>query len=150
MLFMRVPPADASEARVPNYAVIQHAGDDEQDMGDLSAPSKDQTKDPEAIEQTPSGSDNGAPTEKSKPAATSLAQLEDALAGENPQAQYRLLMQRAEAKHHAELREKKGPLGWVGCFYNSSRSCLLTVRLRRCACFTTTPWVLARSMSCII
>lgn len=118
-LFTRVPPSDASEARVPNYAVIQHGNDDDEDTGELSVPNKAQTKDPEAIEKSPSASDNDVPEKTvtpAAPAARSLAQMEDAVAQGNPQAQYRLLLKRAEEKHHAELRQKRGPLGWVSCF----------------------------------
>ena len=111
-LFTRVPPADASEARVPNYAVIQHDDDDEQDTGDLSAPNKEPTKDTEAIKPSPAGSEGDAVDEKpTNPATKTLAELEDETAGNNSQAHYRLLLARAEAKHHAELRLKKGPIG---------------------------------------
>jgi sodium-dependent phosphate transporter len=149
-LFMRGPPADASEARVPNYAVIQHGDGDEEDDGELTVPVQVRTKNPEAIEKAPSGSDNELSTEKTKHAGKSLDQLEDAVALGNPQAQYRLLLKRAQEKHHAHLRTKRGPLGWVSCFSKSYEPCLLTMRLRQCAYFTTTLWVLARSMSCII
>ncbi|KFX88747.1 hypothetical protein V495_04831 [Pseudogymnoascus sp. VKM F-4514 (FW-929)] len=114
-LFQRVPPTDASEAKVPNYAVIQH---DEDDDGDLSAPVKEQVIDTNRdldtkTEISPAGSDQDVSNEKNQPAPKSLAQLEDETAGANSQAQYRLLLARAEAKHHAELRTKRGPLGWA-------------------------------------
>lgn len=114
-LFMREPPADASEARVPNYAVLQHGGDDDQDDGELTAPGKEHVKDTEVVEKSSSGSDDNIaePVAKTKAVSKSLVQLEDAYAMDNPQAQYRLLLRRAEAKHHAELRAKGGPLGWV-------------------------------------
>ncbi|KFY19101.1 hypothetical protein V493_08145 [Pseudogymnoascus sp. VKM F-4281 (FW-2241)] len=116
-LYTRQAPLDAHAARVPNYAVIQHDDEDEEDTGDLSIPGKEQTKDIkdiDVIETSPSGSDQDVHSEKSKPFATkTLAQLEDETAGGNSQAQYRLLIARAEAKHHAELRQKRGPLGWA-------------------------------------
>ncbi|KFY12499.1 hypothetical protein V492_03838 [Pseudogymnoascus sp. VKM F-4246] len=110
-LFQRVPPADATHARVPNYAVVQH---DEDDSGDLVIPGKEEpTKGLDIIETTPAGSENDVQNEKTQPAPKTLAQLEDETAGANSQAQYRLLLARAEAKHHASLREKKGPIGWA-------------------------------------
>lgn len=120
-LFMRVPPADAAEARVPNYNVIQHGGEDEDDEGGLAPPSKLQAQD-NTIEKNASGSDIDSPEEikESKEIAPAqpktLRQLEDAAAHDNPQAHYRLIMQRAEAKHHAHLRQKRGPIGWVSHF----------------------------------
>lgn len=124
-LFMRNAPADASEARVPNYAVIHHGGEDD-DEGELAPPTKVQTKDPEAIEKSASTSDIDAPEKESKEIVTptaqpkTLRQLEDAAAIDNPQAHYRLIMQRAEARHHATLRLKRGPIGWAMCtLYNN-------------------------------
>ncbi|OBT84864.1 hypothetical protein VE02_05928 [Pseudogymnoascus sp. 03VT05] len=111
-LFHRVPPADATEARVPNYAVIQH-DDDEQDSGDLKVPGQEPTKDLDVIETTPAGSERDVSNEKSAPAPKTLAELEDESAGINAQAHYRLLLARAEAKHHAMLRTKRGPIGWA-------------------------------------
>lgn len=115
-LFFREAPADASEARVPNYAVVQHDDEDEQDAGDLAPPGQADLKNPDAIEKSPAGSDHDVSTEK--PTPKSFSSLEDAIAIGNPQAQYQLLLRRAEIKHHAELRTKKGPLGWV-CYLKS-------------------------------
>lgn len=111
-LYTRVAPSDAYAARVPNYAVIQHDDDTEQDSGDLSVPDKEQPRDLDVIDTSAAGNDQDL-SEKSKPATKTLAQLEEETAGGNSQAYYRLLIARAEAKHHAELREKKGPLGWA-------------------------------------
>ena len=116
-LFSRQPPADAVEARVPNYAVVQHGGEDD-DSHDFKKPSD--VKTPGAVERTPSGSDIDQIDEKGHPVSapvnpvtTNFAQLEDAMTQGDPQAQYRLLLRRAELKHHAELRKRKGPLGWA-------------------------------------
>jgi sodium-dependent phosphate transporter len=111
-LFHRVPPADATQARVPNYAVIQH-DDDEQDAGDLKVPGQEPTKDLDVIETTPAGSERDVSNEKNAPVPKTLAELEDETAGLNAQAHYRLLLARAEAKHHAFLRTKRGPIGWA-------------------------------------
>jgi sodium-dependent phosphate transporter len=79
----------------------------------LKRPGQDTITNPDAIEKS-SSSDNDLPTEKGHQVNTkSLADLEDAHAIDNPQAQYRLLLSRAEKKHHAELRQKRGPLGWA-------------------------------------
>ncbi|KPI34415.1 Phosphate-repressible phosphate permease pho-4 [Cyphellophora attinorum] len=117
-LFFREPPADASEARVPNYAVIKHGGEDDDETGDLVAPTKPAEKqvDGDAITKDSSDSDNEIkPAEAEAPptAAKSLAEMEDAVAAGNPQAQYRILLARATAKHHERLRKSRGPLGWA-------------------------------------
>lgn len=111
-LYTRVAPSDAHAARVPNYAVIQHDDDEEQDSGDLSVPGKEQPRDLDVIDKSAADNNQGS-SEKGKLATKTLAQLEEETAGGNSRAYYRLLMARAEAKHHAELREKKGPLGWA-------------------------------------
>ncbi|ETN40066.1 uncharacterized protein HMPREF1541_04341 [Cyphellophora europaea CBS 101466] len=111
-LFMRQPPTDAAEARVPNYAVIQHDGDHNEDAGELVAPGKGQAHAADA-EKSASDSDKDLAGAESKPNTKSLAEMEDAVARGNPQAQYRLLLKRAEARHHAELRQRRGPLGWA-------------------------------------
>lgn len=115
-LFLRAPPVDAAEARVPNYAVIKHGGEDDDDTGDLVAPKKlaEKQAENEAMDKASSDSDNEIkPAEPAHPAPKTLAEMEDAIAVGNPQAQYRLLLARAEAKHHAKLRQSRGPLGWV-------------------------------------
>ncbi|EKD17404.1 uncharacterized protein L3040_002903 [Drepanopeziza brunnea f. sp. 'multigermtubi'] len=111
-LFLRVPPLDAAEARVPNYAVIQH---DEDDTGELMAPAQLPTKEDnhDAIEISPNRSlDDNQEKNKSRTEAQQRS-LEDALAANNPELQYRLLLRRAEERHHAELRKSRGPLGWA-------------------------------------
>lgn len=112
-LFSREPPEDASAARVPNYAVVQHDGEDDQDKGDLTAPGNKHTTDSETSDKSLASSDNEAQDKNSKFTPESRPQLEEAYMLESPQAHYRLLLKKAELKHHAELREKKGPLGWV-------------------------------------
>ncbi|KAH6723766.1 putative sodium/phosphate symporter [Leptodontidium sp. MPI-SDFR-AT-0119] len=115
-LFTREPPADASEARVPNYNVIQHDGEDD---GELAPPSTLPTKnaDIDAIEKSPAGSDKDlAVSDNEKTTKQNVhgnASLEDAIVGDNPHLQYQLLLARTEARHHAELRQSRGPLGWA-------------------------------------
>ncbi|KAH9217376.1 putative phosphate-repressible phosphate permease [Leptodontidium sp. 2 PMI_412] len=94
-LFTREPPADASEARVPNYNVIQHDGEDD---GELAPPSTLPTKnaDIDAIEKSPAGSDKDL-----------------AVSDNEKTTKQNLLLARTEARHHAELRQSRGPLGWA-------------------------------------
>ena len=110
-LFFREPPADASEARVPNYAVIEHGGEDD-DTGDLVAPSQKEPKGELGAKDNSESDDEIKPVQD-RPAPKTLAEMEDAIAVGNPQAQYRILLARAQAKHHAKLRKSRGPLGWV-------------------------------------
>ncbi|KAH7377561.1 phosphate transporter [Cadophora sp. MPI-SDFR-AT-0126] len=122
-LFTRVPPSDASEARVPNYNVIQHDGEDETDTGELAAPGTLPTKsaDIDAIEKSPAGSDKDLAVSDNEKTHQQSAHahghantsLENAIAGDNANLQYRLLLARAQEKHHAQLRKSRGPLGWA-------------------------------------
>lgn len=108
LLFKRAPPADAVHAKVPNYAVIQHGGENDHASG-VEAPSSD----PEKV-RTPSSDDEIAQAKNGQTAeAHRIQDAEDALAQGNPQQQYQLLLKRAREQHHAELREKRGPLGWA-------------------------------------
>ena len=112
LLFKRQAPADAVYAKVPNYAVIQHGGENDHAAG-LSGPNEPQ--DPEKV-RTPSSDDEITETQVKGDAserAKAIHDAEDALAVENPQMQYQLLLKRAREQHHAELREKRGPLGWA-------------------------------------
>lgn len=110
LLFKRQAPADAIYAKVPNYAVIQHGGENDHAAG-LSGPNEPQ--DPEKV-RTPSSDDEiTAAKGDVSDTAKAIHDAEDALAGNNPQMQYQLLLKRAREQHHAELREKRGPLGWA-------------------------------------
>ena len=100
LLFWREAPADAEFAKVPNYAVIQHAGGLQSSFNNSK----------EDGESTP------VPDEKTGAAAVAP----EALSGETTysfkhgtQIEHQLLLARAREQHHAELREKKGPLGWA-------------------------------------
>ena len=109
LLFKRPPPPDASSARVPNYAVLQHGGDF---TGGVEAPTgttgvSDEVKraDDDSDEKAAPGAITKGPTDS---AAAEVHQ-----AGENPQQQYQRLLRQAREQHHVELRAKKGPLGWA-------------------------------------
>ncbi|CZT07291.1 related to PHO89-Na+/phosphate co-transporter [Rhynchosporium agropyri] len=118
-LFTRVPPADAAEARVPNYNVVQ---EDEEEGGELAPPATLPTKNAniDAIEKSPAGSDKDLAVDNEKlkaqqahSQAAGASNLEMAIAGDNPKLQYKLLLARAEERHHAHLRQSRGPLGWA-------------------------------------
>ncbi|KAF9738577.1 hypothetical protein PMIN02_005896 [Paraphaeosphaeria minitans] len=131
LLFKRPAPADAAQAKVPNYNVIQHGGEEE-DNGELTAPSQNNNNNNNNNENTVNHVD--APEKFSNHADADAIDAdsdnssrhpyhgEKALArvdlGENAQyqdanAQYKALLEQARQKHHAELRKKRGPLGWA-------------------------------------
>lgn len=88
LLLQRPAPADNSVAVVPDYAVVQDSESD--------------------IEETPSVDEKGNIVSAVQPvgANTSLEALES-------NKSYALLMAEAEARFHAKLRQKRGPLGWA-------------------------------------
>jgi sodium-dependent phosphate transporter len=109
LLFKREAPADAVHAKVPNYAVIQHGGEKDHDAG-LSVPGE--VQDPEKG-RAPSSDDEITEAKGTTTGTKQIRDAEDALAAGNPQQQYQLLLKRAREQHHAELRTKRGPLGWA-------------------------------------
>jgi sodium-dependent phosphate transporter len=118
LLFKRQAPADASEAKVPNYAPIQHG---EEHGGDLVAPTKHvepeivpaekfvKSTDADAID---ADSDNSSHPNHGEKA---LARVDMGENGryQDANAHYHALLEEAQRKHHAELRTKRGPLGWA-------------------------------------
>ncbi|KAK2629181.1 hypothetical protein QTJ16_000001 [Diplocarpon rosae] len=110
MLFFREAPVDAAEARVPNYAVVQHSDEDD---GELKAPAAVANKTSDDNEISITGSQDGLTNEKGQVITNSPAQIEDNSATSNPQAHYQMLLRQAEERHHAELRKNRGPLGWA-------------------------------------
>ncbi|KAK7414424.1 hypothetical protein QQX98_006702 [Neonectria punicea] len=92
LLFKRVPPADANEARVPDYAVVQH--DDEDDVS---------TRSPESITEAGEMGPKTVPQSNEK----------SLVAAETNQDTYKELMAQGQEKFHARLRKKAGPLGWA-------------------------------------
>lgn len=105
LLFRRPAPADAELARVPNYAVIQHAGEEDDHAADLTPPSKlgADTKEKELTTASGSSSDDDVP----RP----FVQRTNLEGGDG--LDYKLRLKQAIDKHHADLRKKKGPLGWA-------------------------------------
>ena len=110
LLFKRPAPANAEAARVPNYAVIQHAGDEEH--AEDSGSDKGVTKVDYDSEKGLKG-DDISPVATPAPTTRTLAEEEGAVQPRNYQAEYKLALLRAQQKHHAELRTKAGPLGWA-------------------------------------
>lgn len=109
LLFQRPAPEDAAEAKVPNYAVIQHGGDDgDENTGDLAAPTPKKTgeKVTDATDATdvPDSSSNGS---------REVSRVEGGLYHKDANAEYKWLLEKARQRHHAELRTKRGPLGWA-------------------------------------
>lgn len=115
LLFSRPAPPDASQAKVPNYAVVQHGEDH---GADLTPPSQVEVApetfgklaDSGAID-TASANSSSAPNHGEK----ALARVDMSENGryQDANAQYKAMLEEARQKHHAELRTKKGPLGWA-------------------------------------
>lgn len=98
-LFKRTAPTDAVNAKIPDFAVIQHS-DDETQSGQATT-----------VEAEGKGA-NGADNAGKVPSGSAL----DNEAGDKrgiTHADYRLLMDEAMERHHANLRKKNNPLGWA-------------------------------------
>lgn len=108
LLFRRPAPADAetSEAKVPNYAVIQESFDSDNETA--TAVSSPQINPNEKIANI---DDDGNLT---PPALGSVKDQERGhVAKEYTHEQYQQLLKDAEERHNANLRKTKGPLGWA-------------------------------------
>ncbi|KAL0940232.1 sodium phosphate [Colletotrichum truncatum] len=97
LLFKRPAPADAEQAKVPNYAVVQEDEDEETLPQHKSAPSSESGDEP-----LKESKEIQIPHEKSLAAAE---------IGQGPT--YKQLQAEGEAKLHAKLLKKRGPLGWA-------------------------------------
>jgi sodium-dependent phosphate transporter len=96
LLFKRPAPAGEFEANVPNYAVVQD-DDDKTVVGS-----------PEIIANDMERSDKGDAS------TTNTSENEKHLVtAEATQATYKELMAQGEAKFHAKLLQKRGPIGWA-------------------------------------
>ncbi|EEA21304.1 hypothetical protein TMatcc_009293 [Talaromyces marneffei ATCC 18224] len=96
LLFKRPAPAEEHEANVPNYAVVQ----DEDDKTVVGSPEIN-AHDVEKSDQGDASTNTSEKDEK---------QL---VAAEATQATYKELMAQGEARFHAKLLQKRGPLGWA-------------------------------------
>lgn len=111
LLFNRPAPEHAEAARVPNYAVIQHGGDEETED---SGSDRHVSKADYANEKGLKGEDAEiSPVPTPPPTTHTLAEEEGATHPRDYQAEYKAALRRATEKHHAELRTKRGPLGWA-------------------------------------
>ncbi|KAF4953202.1 hypothetical protein FGADI_6177 [Fusarium gaditjirri] len=101
LLFKRPAPPDAENARVPNYAVIQHGAEED----DVSVSQESEDPSPKKIsddEITPAAAPSSEVNEK-----------QHLNLSESTQEDYQKMLKKAEEKHHANLRKGKGPLGWA-------------------------------------
>ncbi|KAF9874396.1 phosphate transporter [Colletotrichum karsti] len=98
LLFKRPAPADAEQAKVPNYAVVQE--DEEEDT--LPRHTKSSQASESGDEPLKESKETHIPHEKSLAAAE---------IGQGPS--YKQLQAEGEAKLHAKLLQKRGPLGWA-------------------------------------
>ncbi|CAK1357593.1 Phosphate-repressible phosphate permease pho-4 [Cercospora beticola] len=118
-LFWREAPPDAVEAKVPNYAVLQHDGE-------VAPPSQQKKSESdnednftaETLVEKNGVTTSGASTDSIEPHQRQAAAKGVALEALEPtpqQAQeiYKQQLIEARRKHHATLRTKKGPLGWA-------------------------------------
>ena len=129
MLFTREAPADAGEAKVPNYAVVQH--DDDEDEADAS-PAEPERTEYEAklrpnssnnnVESSRSTSnsnlagllENTDPQQQQEQGAGSNADPEKSVAPTRPtEEDYKKLQKLNQDRFHAKLRKRTGPLGWA-------------------------------------
>ncbi|PVI05837.1 phosphate transporter [Periconia macrospinosa] len=108
MLFYRPRPEDADMIVVPDYAVIQHAGDSSagHDSG-LRRLSVQEANDMTTETKRPNEA-----TADNKGSSTD-SEIEDQTPPVVTQQSYKKLLAEAREAHHAELRKKKGPLGWA-------------------------------------
>ncbi|KAH7240323.1 phosphate transporter [Fusarium redolens] len=101
LLFKRPSPPDAENARVPNYAVVQHGAEED----DVSVSQESEDPNPKKIsddEITPAAAPSSETNEKRH---LNLS--------ESTQEDYQKMLKKAEDRHHANLRKGKGPLGWA-------------------------------------
>ncbi|KAI1922239.1 hypothetical protein LOZ12_000594 [Ophidiomyces ophidiicola] len=100
LLFKRPAPPDADQARVPNYAVVQ---EDEEEDHNPASPSKTSTSEYDNNKEI-----GEAPAQKPENEHAKDLAMVDA-----PGPTYKELVAQGEAKLHAKLRKKKGPIGWA-------------------------------------
>ncbi|KAG5985995.1 hypothetical protein E4U54_005680 [Claviceps lovelessii] len=108
LLFKRQAPEDAVNAKVPNYAVIQHEDDPAQ--GETPTTTDEGVLDPNG--------DLEKPGKPQQPAASQTGSESDGynkklILAECHQQGYKRLMFEARERHHAKLRRGRGPLAWA-------------------------------------
>ncbi|KAF7554713.1 hypothetical protein G7Z17_g2708 [Cylindrodendrum hubeiense] len=108
LLFKRDVPEVSEQAKVPNYAVVQHDEEEEE------TPVTPQEKAVRVDGKTASLGDDVE-------AVNSASDNEKGIAPPTTQAEYQKLVLEAEERHHAKLRKNKGPLGWAMRFLHKNR-----------------------------
>lgn len=103
LLWKRPPPADGGEARVPDYAVVQHSDSDSDP--DLKGNTNNQT----ILETSDKNGDGAHPAQPT----TSNDQEKGATRREYTHDEYNALLAANLEKHHAGIRKKNNPLGWA-------------------------------------
>jgi sodium-dependent phosphate transporter len=102
LLFRREAPADAQQINaIPNYAVVQ---DDEDTQSSAS------TRSPESIGDFEAQKGESADLPVAAPSEVTEKNL---VVAEASQATYKELVAQGEARLHAKLLKKRGPLGWA-------------------------------------
>ncbi|OHF00064.1 phosphate transporter, partial [Colletotrichum orchidophilum] len=99
LLFKRPAPADAEKAKVPNYAVVQ------EDEHEQTLPSH------ESVKSSESGDEPLKETHEKETHVPQERSLAAAEIGQGPT--YKQLQAEGEAKLHAKMMKKRGPLGWA-------------------------------------
>ncbi|KAF3764722.1 putative sodium/phosphate symporter [Cryphonectria parasitica EP155] len=94
LLFKRPAPAESEKAKIPNYEVVQKYHDDEE----------------EEDESTTVSELKGA---RASTTPTTTDSEKQAVTNEVAHPSYKELMADGEARFHARLLKKKGPLGWA-------------------------------------
>lgn len=110
LLFKRPAPAEGLAAKVPNYAVIQHAGEEPEDDSSVDQAESKTTR---VNEKGALGDDITPANVTTGPRALTLAEAEEAVPEQQSQQQYKLLLKKAIQRHHADLRQSRSPLGWA-------------------------------------
>ncbi|SMY28151.1 unnamed protein product [Zymoseptoria tritici ST99CH_1A5] len=102
LLFRRPAPADAEFARVPNYAVMQHGGEETAEITDTKSEGSDEVIAPNGKHETVISAGRNP-----------MALSDESALSTGTQADYKVQMARAREMHHADLRKNRGPLGWA-------------------------------------
>ncbi|KAI9883796.1 MAG: hypothetical protein M1823_004428 [Watsoniomyces obsoletus] len=110
LLFQRPAPPDALQAKVPNYAVVQHGGEDDEEMEKRDDSS---SSDNSVVKASYEGDLAGVKAHDATVPVSSRTYAEEKGSVPTTQADYQLLLKKAEERHHADLRKMRGPLGWA-------------------------------------
>ena len=98
-LFKRPVPADAEQANIPDYAVVQ---EDQEERSSTRSPGSASENDAGNIETGGVGITTPAEKDEKQLATAEATQLT-----------YKELLAQGESRLHAKLRKKRGPIGWA-------------------------------------